>query len=349
MTRWIWHGDKHCVACTPSAVVMVQRVPDCFVDELWRRIDTAVDRDDMKRIVDTVCGANLSAGVALWNGESFDCAVRGTITCQDQWAITGEPRPRQQLSAPNVTAWFDGVIASSRLTMGERGDANERAYKNRLGRTDLVAGWGHATVVMSESPEPLPDADEVADRTIVGIDWEDDMTIAETPVMPVSAPLVCPSTDSSAGVASLRCPNGHDNPPTVKNCCVCDTDMSDATHITIAQPTLGHLRLPSGRIVEIHDDIIFGRMPQGTNRDGRPAPLLVPVDSPRSLISRTHCEVRVDGWKATVIDHHSNNGTFLLRAGQQPQQVMPGTPMPLKAGDSIDLGDGVHIDVGDLI
>lgn len=343
MSRWMWHGHKHAVACSPDAVIVVQKVPEHVLERLWQETYRCQDVKSLTVAIDSVIGYGVSAGVAMWNGAAFECAVRGRLICQDGWALTGQPAPRQTIQSPNVTTWTYGVNDGERLSIGERGDLAERHYS--VGTMELIAGWGYASIVMADRPHVDEDED---DNTIVGVDWDDDRTYSNTPHVDVATSEGTSSSPTS-GITSLRCPQGHDNPPAVRQCLTCGQSMEDATLVTIAQPVIGHVRLPSGRIVDIKDDIVLGRMPQGLNRHGRSTPLLVPVASPRALISRTHCEIRVDGWDAYVIDHQSNNGTFLLREGQQPQQVLPGKPVRLQAGDSIDLGEGVHVDIGDVV
>lgn len=67
------------------------------------------------------------------------------------------------------------------------------------------------------------------------------------------------------------------------------------------------------------------------------------VLSPKKEISRSHCEVRVTGWDVRLRDLGSNNGTFLIRPGQGPLRVSESSPVIVKIGDVIDLGEGVTI------
>ncbi|OCA95487.1 hypothetical protein ACU21_04150 [Actinobaculum suis] len=97
--------------------------------------------------------------------------------------------------------------------------------------------------------------------------------------------------------------------------------------------------------VELRGDVVIGRQPRGQARPGHEAPQLVMVPSPALEISRVHCEVRVDGNEAVIVDRDSNNGTYVLRAGTEPMRVAPESPVLLHDGDIIDIGEGVRFEV----
>ncbi len=112
---------------------------------------------------------------------------------------------------------------------------------------------------------------------------------------------------------------------------------------TVARPSLGSLHFSTGEVVSLDRDVVIGRRPRYTPQPGRPEAHIVPVPSPNQEISRTHCEIRIDGWEARVRDLGSNNGTFLLRHGQSPMRVTDSTPVLLRPGDILDLGDAVSV------
>ncbi|WP_197077870.1 FHA domain-containing protein, partial [Actinobaculum suis] len=97
--------------------------------------------------------------------------------------------------------------------------------------------------------------------------------------------------------------------------------------------------------VELRGDVVIGRQPRGQARPNHEAPQLVMVPSPALEISRVHCEVRVDGNEAVIVDRDSNNGTYVLRAGTEPMRVAPESPVLLHDGDIIDIGEGVRFEV----
>lgn len=141
-------------------------------------------------------------------------------------------------------------------------------------------------------------------------------------------------------VPAVLCLSGHPNPPHAQSCRLCDASMSEQTAL-VARPSLGVLMVSTGERIALDGDIIIGRRPRSQPQAGRPEAHLVPVASPNQQISRTHCEIRVDGWDVRVRDLGSNNGTFLLRPGQAAVRVGESSGMILQIGDVIDMGDSV--------
>ena len=143
-------------------------------------------------------------------------------------------------------------------------------------------------------------------------------------------------------VVALLCTEGHPNPTHVQSCRICEGDMTDQS-TTVPRPSLGSLHFSTGEIVALDRDVVIGRRPRYTPQQGRPEAHLVPVPSPNQEISRTHCEVRIDGWEVRVRDMGSNNGTFLIRQGQSPVRLTDSAPALLRPGDILDLGDAVSV------
>ncbi len=143
-------------------------------------------------------------------------------------------------------------------------------------------------------------------------------------------------------VLAVPCVDGHPNPPYMQSCRVCGKEMS-RTLARVNRPSLGRLVMSSGEVVELDRDIIFGRNPKELYRASRPDVRLVSVDSHDQEISRTHCEIRVDGWDARVRDLGSQNGTFVTHAGKEPERVDQATPVILRCGDVITLANSVSM------
>lgn len=142
-------------------------------------------------------------------------------------------------------------------------------------------------------------------------------------------------------VLALLCINGHPNPTHVQNCRECSSVMSE-TSVLITQPKLGTLVLSNGTREELYKDIVIGRAPRiNEAMAGRQRAVTVP--SPKKEISRNHCEIRVTGWDVRLRDLGSNNGTLLVRPGQNPVLVSETAPVMMQPGDIIDLGDGLTI------
>ena len=101
--------------------------------------------------------------------------------------------------------------------------------------------------------------------------------------------------------------------------------------------------MPGGERVSLLDGAVFGRRPRA--RTTGQTPKLIVVESPQEDISRSHLEMRIDGWSVVAEDLGSTNGTMLLRAGQPSQRLRPDSPVILQLGDRLDLGEGVVIEV----
>ena len=145
-------------------------------------------------------------------------------------------------------------------------------------------------------------------------------------------------------VMAVFCEAGHPNPVHASSCRECDGTITSRTG-QVEQPVLGVLRVSSGATAVLDADIIIGRLPQGTSSTAAQSPRLLAVPSPGKAISKTHCAVRVEGWDMRVEDLGSTNGTFLLRAGEEPRRVPEHQQLLLRAGDIIDIGDGITLTV----
>ncbi len=145
-------------------------------------------------------------------------------------------------------------------------------------------------------------------------------------------------------VMAVFCEAGHPNPVHASSCRECDGTITSRTG-QVEQPVLGVLRVSSGATAVLDADIIIGRLPQGTSSTAAQSPRLLAVPSPGKAISKTHCAVRVEGWDMRVEDLGSTNGTFLLRAGEEPRRVPEHHQLFLRIGDVIDIGDGTTLTV----
>ena len=145
-------------------------------------------------------------------------------------------------------------------------------------------------------------------------------------------------------VMAVFCEAGHPNPVHASSCRECNSTITSRTG-QVERPVLGVLRVSSGATAILDTDVIIGRLPQGTSSTTAQRPRLLAVPSPGKAISKTHCAVRVEGWDMRVEDLGSTNGTFLLRAGEEPRRVPEHQQLLLRAGDIIDIGDGTTLTV----
>ncbi|WFR84959.1 FHA domain-containing protein [Arthrobacter sp. Y-9] len=166
--------------------------------------------------------------------------------------------------------------------------------------------------------------------------------------VPQAAPQAAPEAPANGPrVLARMCLRGHANPPTRTHCMICEEQIAgDAA--SVPRPALGRLRLPSGETVVLDRNVILGRQPSVSRVSGGDMPHLVQVDSPKRDISRSHAEVRLEGWNVVLCDLNSSNGTVLLRDGQSPRRLGQAETALVLSGDVAELGDQVYIVFEDL-
>jgi pSer/pThr/pTyr-binding forkhead associated (FHA) protein len=111
----------------------------------------------------------------------------------------------------------------------------------------------------------------------------------------------------------------------------------------VPRPPLGVMAVSSGPRITLDRPVVVGRRPRSSRSVGEDLPRLVTVPSPEQDISRSHVEVRLEGWHVLVSDMSTTNGTTLLRSGQAPMRLHPGEPVLVVSSDVVDLGDGVTL------
>lgn len=142
-------------------------------------------------------------------------------------------------------------------------------------------------------------------------------------------------------INAKQCTFGHVNPPE-RNLCIQCGGRVDGPETQITRPVLGHMKISDGSTIELLKPLIIGRYPSAAKSSGEEA-RLVTVRSPNHDISRSHLEVRLEGWKVLVTDLGTVNGSVLVRESKAPQQLAPHEPIPVISGDLVDLGDGVTL------
>lgn len=92
--------------------------------------------------------------------------------------------------------------------------------------------------------------------------------------------------------------------------------------------------------------VLIGRRPMPPRVAGLtgPEPELVTVDSPRSVVSGTHLELRLEGARLVATDLRSTNGT-IVRTPLGVRRMRAGESMVVAPGASLDLGDGTIIQI----
>ena len=143
-------------------------------------------------------------------------------------------------------------------------------------------------------------------------------------------------------VRASICPQGHPNPPELRECLICAQPLTGVTSY-VRRPALATLTLSTGAAVEVAGDVVIGRAPQVQAGGDPHIVALVPVASPQHMVSRSHLMLTTSGWSILAQDLGSSNGTVLARPGATPVLLGSGMPTPVFMGDLMDVGDGVTL------
>ena len=143
-------------------------------------------------------------------------------------------------------------------------------------------------------------------------------------------------------VRASICPQGHPNPPELRECLICAQPLPGVTSY-VRRPALATLTLSTGAAVEVAGDVVIGRAPQVQAGGDPHIVALVPVASPQHMVSRSHLMLTTSGWSVLAQDLGSSNGTVLARPGATPVLLGSRMPTPVFMGDLMDVGDGVTL------
>ena len=106
------------------------------------------------------------------------------------------------------------------------------------------------------------------------------------------------------------------------------------------------LLLPDGNEVEAASRIVVGRRPWRTDPDATTTYYVV-APSPRREISGKHLEFAIVGNELHATDLDSTNGTVVLSEDSAPRLLHHNEFVSLHQGDTLDLGEGFRIVVGE--
>ncbi len=264
-----------------------------------------------------------------------------------------------------------GAVQASAVLLDAREEAQVRSPQGVVGDLGAAAppfpqDHLRTAAVPPETTAALPDEDhdEDGDGRVEATELLPDPTGAEPPaggteadraraaledadtepvlLTEAPAPTGQGAVDPSAPlVDAVVCPSGHANPPGELRCRGCGVTLTDQRRRQVPQPALAILRVSDGAEALVDRPVLVGRAP--TERGAGPVRLLT-VPSPEHDISRTHLQVGVEGWRVTVTDLHSTNGTVLVDPdGGQRRTLPPGQPVPVVAGNVLELAEGVSV------
>ena len=139
-------------------------------------------------------------------------------------------------------------------------------------------------------------------------------------------------------VEGILCSRGHFNNPMSAYCMVCGMSLLHLTPHPVVRPrpTLGFIVFDDGASFGLDRSYVIGREPsRGDNPD---AELLVIHDN-NDTLSRTHAELRLDGWTVQIVDLGSTNGTYIWDSrNDRWNQLTAGHPVELQSGETVALG-----------
>lgn len=187
------------------------------------------------------------------------------------------------------------------------------------------------------APAPLTDPNDVDHdgQTVM----RSEVVAAPDQQIPAAAE---PTTGTGPMVLARLCPLGHANPPTYARCAQCAQPMlGDARQVR--RPVLGQMRVSTGEVIDLDRSLIIGRQPSVARVHGDGMPKLVQVRSQAGDISRSHVEIRLEGWDVILVDLKATNGTVLVREGQAPRRLGQGEQAMLLDGDIAELGEDVSL------
>ncbi|MET0324910.1 MAG: FHA domain-containing protein [Ilumatobacteraceae bacterium] len=276
---------------------------------------------------------DLTAGVALAGG--FRLELVGAKA--GETATPPEPAPSPAVAAVGPDgATEPGVDATTALpliaevTVEPLGPEPRRAEAPERERPARPAA-----PPTQPAPEPRPD----------DVEEPDDLDMTLPP--PAAAALLGSSDVRSSLVDAKRCGNGHPNPPTAATCEICGDLLAPGTASIahVPRPSLGRLALDDGGTVELDQELLIGRNP---DRDSEPARQgLRRVKLVGEKVSRSHLEIRFQGWEILVADCGSTNGTFVVpHPGGQVATLEPGHALMVGPGATIYFGSRSFTVVG---
>jgi hypothetical protein len=174
----------------------------------------------------------------------------------------------------------------------------------------------------------------------------DGQTVMKASLGRAAAPPVREAKDVSTVpgplVLARLCPQEHANPPTSASCAACGAGLLP-DGVQVARPRLGRMRISTGDVVELDQSLVIGRQPSVSRVQGGVMPRLVQVASPGGDISRSHVEVRLEGWHVMLCDLKATNGTVLVREGQPPRRLAQNEMAILLDGDIAELGENISL------
>jgi hypothetical protein len=186
---------------------------------------------------------------------------------------------------------------------------------------------------------PSPAASDAVPVSDVLEPTDPDVTLPP-PVAEVLVQAMSEDDDQRVSLVDAKlCGNGHPNPPAVAMCGVCGEFLAPGASslVHVPRPSLGRLQLDDGELVELDQELLIGRNP---DRDTDPQRRrLRRVRLHGDKVSRSHLEIRFQGWEVLVADCGSMNGSFVVPdPGGQVVTLEPGRSQMVQPGATVYFG-----------
>lgn len=265
-----------------------------------------------------------------------DAAVREEPDADEAEPLTAAPQ-RPLTAQPEVPAQQRGLIDSVPWHTGGDSGAGGRAGLPPAPPSFIPAAAGDVPDWRSPSAVPPVLEGDHDGETVMKSDLAG-LGAAPQPTAPAGG------NDVNTGpmVLARVCPHGHANPPTHSQCAGCGMALA-ADAVQMRRPRLGRVRVSTGELIDLDQSLVIGRQPSVSRVQGGGMPRLVQVASPSGDISRSHVEVRLEGWHVMLCDLKATNGTVLVREGQPPRRLAQNEMAILLDGDIAELGDDVSL------
>lgn len=317
-------------------------------DHLWdktvmRRIEDAAVRDEPE----DVAADESAAGSAEKQGSADDAAEKTdapeAAAVREQPPAMDAPAQPSAPAVPLVPARLQGGLIDS-VPWNTGGDKPARPS----GPPSFVpapASPGSGDTSDRSSPAAVPPVLE-GDHDGETIMKSDLAALGTAPHEQADAEANGPATGPM--VLARVCPQGHANPPTHSQCTGCGAALA-ADAVQVRRPRLGRVRVSTGELIDLDQSLVIGRQPSVSRVQGGGMPRLVQVASPGGDISRSHVEVRLEGWHVMLCDLKATNGTVLVREGQPPRRLAQNEMAILLDGDIAELGDNVSLRFEEIV
>lgn len=381
MKSTMWFAGECTAAVSPTGVIVMAPGHDELVTHMWELLGEGTDFVSLFSALTERFPGDFPTippfVILVREGEDGHFAVRGDFRLTLR---SGEDV--RVFDGTNLVTWSEGFAAPldafeiQRMTAEHLPDTPSGSARDAVLQVGkLVSGQVEVSVPLVEDTpveQSLPaeevsastgvdestltektEAEEILEETSTPVERTNSLSapiplhqsqsapVEEEPVHETTQDVVSEDTEGVEVLAAM-CVEGHPNPPFIDACRTCAGPLSQ-NYARIIRPPLGHLVLPSGERILLDKDVIIGRSPGDPLRRSRQGARLINIEDSAQEISRSHCEIRVDGWDARLRDLGSQNGTYLTHEGQGKEQVGTVSALILRHGDVIELGNTVSI------